>query len=177
MRSRNIFASVVVLVAVIGVLLPDILWAQSINLNKIDQSIEQQRDKTLQSERNLNDLLKTLNVYPILNENIPPRIYLHIRQNTTNDQANTLRLRIESITIGNMSVIVPRIIQINDGPSKNQLRFFRKLEAHEAMEIKRNLDGFVNNLVLVDLSHKYENSDSIRSRHYELWLEPNLTIR
>ncbi|MBS1788619.1 MAG: hypothetical protein JST85_12900 [Acidobacteria bacterium] len=96
------------------------------------------------------------------------RVYMHIRNE---NQRNTARVILEKLARKGLNM--PGIELVNFGPTdQTELRFFRKSEEAEANEIA----GFLKELNITDAVPKYfpgfENSTSLRSRHYEIWFSP-----
>ena len=68
-------------------------------------------------------------------------------------------------------------IQIVDrGPSKSQLRYFKKVDEAEAQEMRTLISNIstITDLELNDLSDQYSEVSWIKPGHYELWLSPDI---
>ena len=98
---------------------------------------------------------------------LPARIYFHISTSEQRTGAQSLRERLIPKLGSGFSV--PGI-ERKDGPTSNELRFFKKEEGAEANEIAKALRELGLSVDVKDLSSKYQNSTGIRPRHYELWL-------
>ena len=93
-----------------------------------------------------------------------PRIYLHILRDEQRNLARQVDLLLEA-----NGFIVPGIEKVRRGPRSSELRFFRRDEKEEAQIIQRICIDSGYNMELKDLSKRYENSTTIRPRHYEIW--------
>lgn len=98
---------------------------------------------------------------------LPARIYFHISSSSQRENAQDLRERLVSALGSDFSV--PGI-ERRDGPTSSELRFFKKAEEDEANRIAKMLKDLGLSVAVRDLSNRYEDSKSIRPRHYELWL-------
>lgn len=96
---------------------------------------------------------------------LKPRVYFHIRSEEQRVRAAALA---KSLTQAG-AVIVPGIHLVSRGPSKTELRYFRKAEKSEAEAIAAALQA-EGLLVDIKLIPGYEDSTAIRPRHFELWL-------
>lgn len=101
-------------------------------------------------------------------QNLPARVYIHIRDEKQRDAARQIENKLEEKDLN-----VPGIERLDTGPNTTELRFFRQNEAGE-------VDGVVNllhTLNVPDAKAKYvpgyENSKAMRIRHYELWFSPS----
>ncbi|MFC1825558.1 hypothetical protein ACFL9T_22840 [Thermodesulfobacteriota bacterium] len=99
---------------------------------------------------------------------IPPRVYFHVRNASQKSRVNKY---IE--TLIKNGFVVPKVRTVDFGPSNSEIRYFRKEEKEEAKKAMEILINEGLNISLRDLSQKYQESTSIRPRHYELWLKPN----
>lgn len=101
-------------------------------------------------------------------ENLPARVYFHIQDEAQRSDAKQIENRLEE-----KDLIVPGIERVNRGPTATELRYFRKSEEAGANEIITLL----HQLSITDAKAKYiagyEDSSSIRPRHYELWFSLN----
>jgi len=92
------------------------------------------------------------------------RIYLHIQKEEDREGAKKVAEQLKGA-----GYFVPGIERlVNAGPGMSQVRYFRKAEADEAGKIVKLL---ANDKVPIEAQYisGYENSDSIRPRHYEIW--------
>jgi hypothetical protein len=104
----------------------------------------------------------------------PPRIYLHISQETQRESAGQLAVLIEKMRIGDDLIVVPGV---ELSPSRgNVLRCFR---ADECDADGKRLVGIVNRLLasptlrLEDFSQtRSVDTGKMRPRHYEVWFAP-----
>lgn len=103
-------------------------------------------------------------------ERSPARLYFHIpRENLRSDAVKIANQFLSAGSPDPENVIVPGI-ELRPGPQKNELRYFKSNERNEAEAIIRRLSSAGLDAALVDLSGKYENSQGIRPRHFELWI-------
>ncbi len=106
--------------------------------------------------------------------NVAPRVYFHIPREELRPYAQTKETELES-SLSNIGLVVPGIdLKAKISPDKNQLRYFRTDEKEEALNILNELKKIGIDAELVNLSAKYESSDAIRPRHYELWMGKKL---
>ena len=65
---------------------------------------------------------------------------------------------------------------VDVGPSKSQLRYFKKLDEVEAQEMLALFSKIssIADLELKDLSEQYSEVSWIKPGHYELWLSPDI---
>jgi len=96
--------------------------------------------------------------------NLLPRIYIHIR--AEEDRPFT---QVVAEKLKNANFVVPGIERlVASGPASSQLRYFREGDKAETTRIADILKS-----IGVDVSPQYiggyENSDTIRPKHYELW--------
>lgn len=97
------------------------------------------------------------------------RVYLHIR---TENQRNTAKVILEKLD--RKGFATPGIELVNLGPgAQSEVRFFRKNEEAEANEIANLLKGMNVSDAVTKYYPGFENSTSLRSRHYEIWFSPN----
>lgn len=93
-----------------------------------------------------------------------PRVYVHIRA-----EEDRIRARSVGEELKTGGYVVPGVERLVDiGPSFSQLRFFKKVERHEAKQVVTFLDS-IGVPVKMKYVPGYEDSKSIRPRHYELW--------
>ncbi len=97
------------------------------------------------------------------------RVYMHIR---SENQRNTAKVILDKLDRKGLNM--PGIELVNVGPTnQTELRFFRKSEEAEANEIT----SFLKEMNVPNAVAKYvpgfENSTSLRSRHYEIWFSPD----
>jgi hypothetical protein len=115
-------------------------------LNFIDSAVEAARSK------------------PTDDTKLPPRVYIHIRDNQQRDIATQIKKGLQ-----NAGYVVPGIQLVSDTQVGNQLRYFRDEDQADAYNIINSLgDLKLANVVAVRVKG-YEKSTLIRSRHFELW--------
>lgn len=103
----------------------------------------------------------------VLDASIRPRVYVHTRRPIP------LTKRIRGALEEEGFVVPKEEIIVDQGPSKNQVRYFRQTEKSEAEEIKTVLrDRLGIDDVVLSYLPGYETSRAIRPRHYEIWLAP-----
>jgi hypothetical protein len=95
------------------------------------------------------------------------RLYFHINDESQRSPAQTLATQIANGQ--GLDVLVPGIERVN-GPDRSELRFFKKTDQAEAARIAQALARLGTAVSVKDLSARYESSDRIRTRHFELWL-------
>lgn len=96
-----------------------------------------------------------------------PRVYIHIRAEGDRARAHSVGEKLRAA-----GFVVPGIERLVDrGPSSSQLRYFRTEEEAEAKRIVQTLRE-VGVEVEARYVRGYEDSDTIRARHYELWFAP-----
>ena len=100
------------------------------------------------------------------------RVYFHVNEESQRDSANQLAKKLTA-QLGE-GFLVPGI-EARRGPRKTELRFFKQAAKDEAEEILAALKSLKINVVLQNLSSRYESSTKIRPRHYELWLGDDFT--
>ena len=101
---------------------------------------------------------------------VPARIYIHGSTEEQMKEAALLQSEIEKLEIDGQYVVVPRVIRVENGPKKTQLRYFKREEGEEARDLAEQLRKLIPNLELNDLSEGNLDLSFIRPRHYELWL-------
>lgn len=95
---------------------------------------------------------------------LPPRVYIHIRNEVQRSSANAI-----ADVLRNNAVVVPGIELKEVGPTVTELRYFKRVERDEA-ELMAGTIRDLGNPVVARYVSGYEQSTGIRSRHYELWL-------
>ncbi len=111
---------------------------------------------------------------------LPPRVYFHIFEQEQRDAARALERELEQRKLGSTSIVVAGIEQVPIAPSRNVLRCFRIAECREeAPRLAAILNELLEKpeIVVEDLSARYERSAGIRPRHYELWLNAQPVLR
>lgn len=109
-------------------------------------------------------------VPPAALQPIDPRVYFHIRQETQRESAQII-----GKSVSENAFVVPGVQKLSFGPTNTELRYFRRTEKDEAEAIGviiRSLGVPVNVVYVAG----YEQSRSIRQRHYELWFSENPII-
>lgn len=98
-------------------------------------------------------------------QNIPARVYIHIRDEKQRDAAKLIGNKLEEEDFN-----VPGIERLSVGPGTSELRYFRGSDKDGAERIV----GLLHGLNLPDAQAKYipghENSKAMRDKHYELWI-------
>lgn len=95
---------------------------------------------------------------------LPPRVYIHIRDNQQRDMATQIRKGLQTA-----GYVAPGIQLVADaGGSGNQLRYFRDGDQPEANNIINILGEKFPNAAAIRVKG-YESSTLIRARHFELW--------
>lgn len=101
---------------------------------------------------------------------MPPRIYIHIADESQRQAASLLERQLERQNIGDVDIVVPGIQLVKEAPRANQLRCFGTNECSSdgsrlVSLINRSLD------VPVQLAEfpPPKDPNSIRARHFELW--------
>src|SRR5215204_1783663 len=103
--------------------------------------------------------------------NLPARVYIHIR----NESARTVAKHIQD-TLSENAFNVPGIELMDVGPETNEVRFFRRSEEVEANRIQKLLQTVIGR-VETKYVPGFEDSPSMRARHFEVWLAPrNLVL-
>lgn len=156
--KKKLFAILIVEVVSIGVA----LWKDFITLDKkpLEAKIE-----TLVAETNRDDKRPPDRVEPTPSANIKPRVYFHIKREAQRSQAH----RAAAALSAKGDIEVPGIQKLDVGPSSTELRFFRRSEEAEAVKIGNNLKA-LGIEATVRYVPGFEDSKSIRPRHYELWV-------
>ena len=96
-------------------------------------------------------------------------IYMHIRNEA---QRNTAKVILDKLD--KKGFATPGIELVNIGPAaQSEVRFFRRSEEAEANEIANFLKGMNVPDAVSSYKPGYENSTSLRSRHFEIWFSPN----
>jgi hypothetical protein len=96
------------------------------------------------------------------------RLYFHIGNESQREAAQRLASQLRA---GPDALVIPGIQRIQ-GPGRSELRFFKKAERTQAEKIAERLRQLRVPVELRDLSGRYETSEQIRPRHFELWLGP-----
>jgi hypothetical protein len=110
---------------------------------------------------------------------VPPRVYFHISDETLRPGAAALERGLEQRRIDGAGVVVPGIELVKGGRWSNALRCFHAEECRtEAPRVAALLNELMvqPKVVVEDLSAKYENSSSVRPRHYELWVNTEVVL-
>jgi hypothetical protein len=107
---------------------------------------------------------------------LSPRIYMHIQDESQRLAAEDLKAWLEGQRYARLKTIVPGVENV--GPRnlrESQLRYFHDNvdELNLAWGIVNSLQSLCVKVVPPQLIKGYENSTSIRARHYELWLTPD----
>jgi len=68
-----------------------------------------------------------------------------------------------------LDLVVPGIERVQ-GPDQSEIRFFKKADQNEASRIAEAFQRLGVPVRVRDLSPRYETSERIRPRHFELWL-------
>ncbi|MDQ1636830.1 MAG: hypothetical protein QOF62_169 [Pyrinomonadaceae bacterium] len=100
-------------------------------------------------------------------ENLPARVYIHIRDEKQRDAARQIEGKLEEKDLN-----VPGIERLDTGPNTTELRFFRRDDEGEVNEIV-NLLNSLNVDAKAKYVEGYENSKAMRPKHYELWFSPS----
>jgi hypothetical protein len=109
---------------------------------------------------------------PKADSELPVRIYFQIKQNTDRKEADAIRSKIQSKTTPEGARIIIPGIELVPGSqqSKSQLKCFKLSECKflgpQLVRIFKQENVDIN---LLDLSRTYENSTSIRPKHFEAW--------
>jgi hypothetical protein len=98
------------------------------------------------------------------------RVYFHI----TNESQRAAAQRAASQLATGQDLTVPGIERAQ-GPNQSELRFFKKADRAEADRLAEMLKRLGVAAVVRDLSGRYDTSDKIRPRHFELWLGPDFS--
>ena len=128
-------------------------------------------------QQNVKDATKsydrTLSSYQVSTE--PARLWVQVRNESQKELGKKL---LEIMTTANLErrKIVSKPLQLVDfGPEKSQLRFFKKQDKKEAVELLEVLRKYIPQIELRDLSRQYADVGWLTSGHYELWFSPELT--
>jgi hypothetical protein len=100
-------------------------------------------------------------------KSLQARLYFHIDTESQRAAAQTLATQIASVQ--GLDLVVPGIERVA-WRNRSELRFFKKTDQQEAARIVQDLRRFGAAVSVRDLSARYEGSDRIRPRHFELWL-------
>jgi hypothetical protein len=96
---------------------------------------------------------------------VSPRVYIHIEKEDQLTNAKAIQASLEGSGFS-----VPKIVKIEVGPSKSQLRFFKPEDEKTADKIAKLLP--IPGIQVQQITG-YENSTRIRPHHFELWLVPS----
>ena len=100
-------------------------------------------------------------------ENIPPRIYIQIPDENLRDEARQIKSQLEGL-----NYIVPGIEKVRLSQGSTQVKYFKTAEASEAKQIAEQLRSLgVSDAREIYISG-FEDSKSMRPRHYEIWFGP-----
>lgn len=174
--KKKLFTILVVEVVLISVA----LWRDFITLDKkpLEAKIETLVAETTRSEELVEashaspgDLSIKMHAYNKAGRVLPgdsgikPRVYFHIKDEA---QRPSALQSAKALSTGG-DVIVPGIQRLDVGPSSTELRYFKKSDEVEAIRIGQELHaaGIEAHVRYVP---GFENSKSIRPRHYELWI-------
>jgi hypothetical protein len=101
---------------------------------------------------------------------LPPRLYMHIRDEAQRESARALQRAVQAAWPG---LVVPGIERLPVGPlQSSELRYFRDAEQAEAGRVRDALAAAGAEGLVLRKVPGYEDSKSLRPRHYELWLRP-----
>jgi len=106
-----------------------------------------------------------------IEQEIRPVVYIQIQNEQQRNQAKSIKLNLEDNEFS-----VPGIELVSDGPTINQLRYYRKREEDEANQIiqtLRNVIGFETDRVKLVLLDNPKFLAVTKPRTYELWLKKN----
>lgn len=128
-----------------------------------DQNVKQQIAQTGASlEQKINQLRTA--------SRLPPRIYIHIAEESQRYAALMLEAQLERQNIGDADIVVPGVRLVKGSPPSAQLRCFGKGECgSDGLRLMKLLNAeLVTPVKLVEFPPP-KNASSIRQRHYELW--------
>ncbi len=98
----------------------------------------------------------------------PARVYFHIRDAAQRGPAEAIEAAVEKLD----GVVVPGIQQLAAGPDGSELRVFRAAERDEGERIADVIRRQGVGDLTVRLISGYEQSTTIRKRHFEVWFSP-----
>ncbi|MCP5416346.1 MAG: hypothetical protein H6965_04555 [Chromatiaceae bacterium] len=101
------------------------------------------------------------------------RLYIHIAEEQQRPAAIQLQQQLEKLEVNGMPLSVPGIQLITSFKYRSDLRCFRQEECRsDGAFLAATLSGWLvqPEVALSDLSERYQNTDKIRARHYELWI-------
>jgi hypothetical protein len=100
----------------------------------------------------------------------PPRIYIHIAEESQRQAAVLLEARLERQNIGDADIVVPGVQLVKDPPRMAQLRCFDKDECgSDGVQLMRLIDKELVMRVKLTPFPPPRDPKSIRARHFELW--------
>jgi hypothetical protein len=101
---------------------------------------------------------------------MPPRIYIHIADESQRQAASLLERQLERQNIGDVDIMVPGIQLVRQAPSANQLRCFG---TNECSADGSRLVSLINQSLEIPVKLAEfpppKDPSSIRARHFELW--------
>ena len=109
-------------------------------------------------------------------QGVMPRLWIHVRSNEQQKAVSDKLDWFRRIQLNGINIEIRPIQLVQSGPAESQLRFFRKQDKAEAVQLLRELRKILPQLRLQDLSERYKNYEAAYAGHYELWLAPNVTM-
>ncbi len=128
-------------------------------------------DQKVAKVEELRDALRVKPASP--NDQITPRVYIHIRSNAQREIAAQLGSQLASA----LEVVVPGVQRVTSGPNATELRYFNSANKAEAKTIASFLQQQSGVQVEAAYVSGYENSSLIRPRHYELWFSSDALVK
>jgi hypothetical protein len=150
-----------------------VAFAQS---SSLDRAVTEQQKKTDESLRILDETLKDVKNSGVLSDN-PARVYIFATDAMSKEDVDKIIAETKKLSLKNGKfVVLPKptkiTIQVTTaGP--NQLRFFNTNDRTEAEQLSKQLEDFIPNLKVIDLSDDLS-ARRVRPRHYELWIRAPL---
>ena len=128
-----------------------------------DENVKQQIAQTGASLQQKIDRLNTTTW-------MPPRIYIHIADESQRLAASLLERQLERQNIGDVDIVVPGIQLVKQAPGANQLRCFGAKEcSSDGLRLVSLINQSLAAPVKLTELPPPKDPNSIRARHFELW--------
>jgi hypothetical protein len=102
------------------------------------------------------------------------RLWIHVRNEGQKKLAQQIYADLSKAGYGDKRLAKMPVSMVKAGPDQTQLRLFKKVDAKEAARLLIALKKQLTRIVLLDLSPTYDQMNSIRPGHLELWLSTGL---
>jgi hypothetical protein len=103
------------------------------------------------------------------------QLWIHIRNSKQIELAQDIFRKLIQAKSQPWHIEQKPIQKVDDGPSKSQLRYFKREDRSQAKKLLAALQKSIPKIELCDLSGKFDQIGWVKPGHYELWLSPDLS--